>query len=408
MDPTQPLPLEQVLPAETARRGSSGFLPAQMVLVNPGAHRDQGGHGVSTAPADRLFGLVPAVHRIRDAGEGDHCVPCLPSIGEEFGRSRRTSTVSTTTGSSRPARSGSCPTSATCSASEGVIPADASVFSQRGFVANTLAYRRAKGTAAVLEQLARDVTGWPAKAVEYFDRLATTRPMNHERRSDVAFVEVRDADATELGGGPFDPAAHTVDVRHIDNGRGRHNIPNVGIHLWRLQAYVIPLDMEESGPERLVFGGTEARPVPSAAAAEQGRFWVNPLGVDAPMFNVPRAERAITQHAAEANVPGELRRLPLHTELERRRQAIADGVDFDALWFDDRQPVDTRGARRHGAAVRGDRDLRPRRPGASDSEGWPRPPLDKTYRRSADGQSRTSPSAWPSTPSGGEWPCRPA
>ena len=33
-------------------------------------------------------------------------------------------------------------------------------FSQRAQVANTMAYRRRKGTAAVLEQLARDVTAW--------------------------------------------------------------------------------------------------------------------------------------------------------------------------------------------------------------------------------------------------------
>src|SRR5215218_1941586 len=46
--------------------------------------------------------------------------------------------------------------------------------SQRAFVANTLAYRRGKGTAAMLEQLARDVTGWPARAVEYFQLLGTT------------------------------------------------------------------------------------------------------------------------------------------------------------------------------------------------------------------------------------------
>src|SRR2546422_2963666 len=44
----------------------------------------------------------------------------------------------------------------------------AAKFTQRGFVANTLAYRRRKGTAAVLEQLARDVTEWNASVVEYF------------------------------------------------------------------------------------------------------------------------------------------------------------------------------------------------------------------------------------------------
>src|SRR5688572_11966996 len=36
----------------------------------------------------------------------------------------------------------------------------------RAEVANTIGYRRRKGTAAMLEQLARDITGWPARAVE--------------------------------------------------------------------------------------------------------------------------------------------------------------------------------------------------------------------------------------------------
>src|SRR3954463_15575257 len=53
--------------------------------------------------------------------------------------------------------------------------------SPRAEVANTIAYRRRKGTASVLEQLARDVTGWDARVVEFFQRLATTQYMNHRR-----------------------------------------------------------------------------------------------------------------------------------------------------------------------------------------------------------------------------------
>ena len=49
-----------------------------------------------------------------------------------------------------------------------VVPA---VASPRAEVAHTIALRRRKGTALVLEQLARDVTGWDAKAVEYFQRV---------------------------------------------------------------------------------------------------------------------------------------------------------------------------------------------------------------------------------------------
>ena len=45
----------------------------------------------------------------------------------------------------------------------------------RAEVAHTIAFRRRKGTAAMLEQLARDVTGWNARVVEFFAHLATTR-----------------------------------------------------------------------------------------------------------------------------------------------------------------------------------------------------------------------------------------
>src|SRR5436309_3156344 len=42
-------------------------------------------------------------------------------------------------------------------------------------VANTINYRRRKGTLAVLEEIASDITGWDAKVVEFFRRLGRTR-----------------------------------------------------------------------------------------------------------------------------------------------------------------------------------------------------------------------------------------
>lgn len=51
----------------------------------------------------------------------------------------------------------------------------------RNEVANTLALRRRKGTAAALEQLAEDVTDLDAVVVEYFRHLATTQYLKHLR-----------------------------------------------------------------------------------------------------------------------------------------------------------------------------------------------------------------------------------
>jgi hypothetical protein len=110
-------------------------------------------------------------------------------------------------------------------------------FSLRARVADTIGYRRRKGTAAMLEQLAHDSTGWPAHAVEFFELLITTQNYNHLRPHNVITPDLRRTDVLELLDTPFDRIAHTADVRHIASRRGRHNIPNIGLFLWRLQSY---------------------------------------------------------------------------------------------------------------------------------------------------------------------------
>ncbi|HEU0011858.1 MAG TPA: hypothetical protein VFT34_18735, partial [Verrucomicrobiae bacterium] len=74
--------------------------------------------------------------------------------------------------------------------------------SPRAEVANTIGYRRRKGTAAMLEQLARDVTGWPAKVVEFFQLLATTQFMNHVRLHSTLTPDLRRWDQLESLDGP--------------------------------------------------------------------------------------------------------------------------------------------------------------------------------------------------------------
>ena len=106
------------------------------------------------------------------------------------------------------------------------------VGSPRAEVANTVRYRRRKGTASMLEQLARDVTGWNARVVEFFEWLGWNQYMQHARiqppRGGTA--DLRDHDSCERvlhDAGAFDAFAHTVDVRRIANGiaapaEGRH------------------------------------------------------------------------------------------------------------------------------------------------------------------------------------------
>jgi hypothetical protein len=281
-----------------------------------------------TDPSERLYRLLPAVHRTRDSLEGGDQLRALLAIAEEeldllesdVQRLYDDWFIET-------CQEWVVPYMGDLLGVRGLLPVEGAPFSQRGLVANTIAYRRAKGTVAVLEQLARDVTGWGAKAVEYFDLLATTRALNHRRRSDVAFVDIRSADAASLTGTPFERSAHLADVRHIDNGRGRYDIPHVGLHVWRLQSY--PLDVLAS-----------ARSVKADTSDEDGRYTFSPLSYDLPLFNVPRAEEELTHLAAEANVAAPLRRRPLYDELsERRRARAAHRTDFAEVYFDDSQPV---------------------------------------------------------------------
>jgi hypothetical protein len=171
----------------------------------------------------------------------------------------------------------------------------------RGYVANTIAYRRRKGTASVLEQVSRDVTGWSSHAVEFFQLLAVSQHLNHLRLDRGRTVSLRDADEMEMVNGPFETAAHTLDVRRIATRGGRYNIPNVGIFLWRLQSY--PVDQATA----------------HKVEGEVNGYTFDPTGLEIPLFNRPQTEDWITHLSEEINVPGPLRRHPLYNEIEARR-----------------------------------------------------------------------------------------
>ncbi len=215
----------------------------------------------------------------------------------------------------------------------GLLPIEDAPFSQRGLVANTIAYRRAKGTAAVLEQLARDVTGWGARAVEYFDRLATTRAMNHRRRSDVAFVDVRDARRP-----PRSPARRSSAPR---------TSPTCATSTTAAAGTTSRTSACTSGACRairssVVRGDRAGRRVaPSSRPRARGRYTFSPLGLRPAAVQRPaRRGGARRSSPTRRTSPAPLRRRPLHDELDERRRARAEQrTDFREVYFDDSQPV---------------------------------------------------------------------
>lgn len=197
---------------------------------------------------------------------------------------------------------------------------DSAPFSLRAQVANTLAYRRRKGAAAVLEQLARDVTGWNANVVEYFLLLVTTQYMNHIRPGNLGTPSLRDTATLETVETPFERPRRTLDVRNIVPRRGRHNIPHIGVFLWRI--------------------GNHPCTGSDIFRLDERRFLFHPLGLDTPLYNNPVTEDEITRLATPLNVPHAIKRRVLHRSLadyygrdfQGRLQSVlleADGAEID-------------------------------------------------------------------------------
>ncbi|HEX4004723.1 MAG TPA: hypothetical protein VHX60_00980 [Acidobacteriaceae bacterium] len=187
----------------------------------------------------------------------------------------------------------------------------AAVASPRAEVANTISLRRRKGTVLVLEQLARDVTGWGAHAVEFFEVLADTQYMNHLRPWNHYAPDLRRWKAGDYMNSGFDRTAHKVDVRRIADERGRYNIQNIGIFLWSLDAYSVTLS-------------------PCAAVPGQPLcFRISTLGRDFPLFNNPISQGAdITALATPENVPACLTRHVLCHEIRNDQQPNAVPVYY--------------------------------------------------------------------------------
>jgi hypothetical protein len=158
----------------------------------------------------------------------------------------------------------------------------------RADVAKTIYYRRRKGTLPMLEELARDVTGWASHAVEFFELLIWNQNLNHLRLHSTGTPDIRNPEAIDRLNTAFDFMSHTVDVRYPVQDEGWYNIRNIGFFLWRLKSYQI-----------------------INSAARQGtqpwQFYFSPLGNPAPLFSRFRSEGDEAGLATEFHVPGPIR-----------------------------------------------------------------------------------------------------
>ncbi len=267
----------------------------------------------SNAPADKLYGLLPAYVRERDAAGGEPlrallriverqadaveadlaqlladafietCEPwAVPYIGDLVGTTPLFDESRVRDGDTA---------GELFQDLEGPTLRPPIALRNRADVAKTIYYRRRKGTLPMLEELARDVTGWAAHAVEFFELLGWTQWLrNHVRPQALRTPDIRSIERMDRLDGAFDEIAHTVDVRPIGRFDGWHNVRNIGFFLWRL----VSQRLESIDARRL-------------GAAGDFRYHWSPLGNSAPLFSRLRREGDEAGLATELHVPQAIR-----------------------------------------------------------------------------------------------------
>lgn len=255
---------------------------------------------------DGLYELLPAIYRIRDAEQGEPLKALLRVIGEQvnlveedIARLYDNEFIETCEDWVVPyigelvgyqpvheaGEPGDIRTKQGRARNKILIP--------RREVANTIRYRRRKGTLALLELLANDIAGWPARAVEFYKLLGWNQSLNHLHLERGHTVDLRNGNQLGLLDSPFDQLAHTVDVRRMNSQLtvGHHNIPSVGVFVWRLKSYSVT-----------------QTPACSMGGESSLHFTFSVLGNGLPLFVKPEPETDPTHIADEFNLPVPIRR----------------------------------------------------------------------------------------------------
>ena len=214
--------------------------------------------------ADKLWNLLPAVYRAMDTDQYGVAGPLremVNRIGAQGAVLRRSIDRMWEDQSIETCDDWLIPYIADLLATNLVANLDSA--GQRLDVANTIYYRRRKGTVAILEEIAANITGWEAKVVECFRRMARTRhgldpaigmPLTPgddiyqlqlaeglvgqlTRTGIGGFADLRNVYGASRTGTAFDEYFHTADFRRGVGRVGWYDIPRIAVFLWRLKSY---------------------------------------------------------------------------------------------------------------------------------------------------------------------------
>jgi hypothetical protein len=166
----------------------------------------------------------------------------------------------------------------------------------RADVARTVRNRRRKGTLGAIESVVFALSGWAVHAVEMRERLLCAQHLNHQRPdaggvpplsvvTDITAarrggsVTLRDPALLSLLGGPFEPFAHSIDLKPPQDTA--YNLPDLAIFLWRLKSYRVPVTEP-------AFRAIPPVPPQPGGAPFVVRFDLHPMGEPMVLFNSHR------------------------------------------------------------------------------------------------------------------------
>ncbi|WP_338846068.1 hypothetical protein V8J88_20255 [Massilia sp. W12] len=263
---------------------------------------------------DRLYALLPAIHRMRDAEHGHVLQALLRVIGaqvnlleDDISRLYQNYFVETAEDWLLPYLGellGLAPQSGSAALPAAQAGALTRALAPRRELGQTVRWRQRKGSLALLEELAR-AASWPARAQEFYPTLGWNQHLNFSHPERAQWADLRNMQALEQEGGPFGSLAHTIDVRrmrdpHLRSGmrQGWRQPAALGLFIWRLRSwpvqYCAAYCHEKSGPHCFTF---------------------SVLGQDAPLFIKPQAESDTMALADEINLPLQITRRMLARRL---------------------------------------------------------------------------------------------
>ena len=287
--------------------------------------------------ADQLFALLPTVYRNRDAALGDPLQALYAVLAQQFGVVEDNVEQLYDDQFIETCAPWVIPYIGDLVGYNSVYQIASASFDSRAEVANTVGYRRRKGTLLALEQLCADISGRAAVAVEEFRHLITTESMRLVRPLHATTVDLRHGTALDRSGTVFDTGSRRVDVRRIAprlrvasnpdpapldialHGPGNYNIPDIAIHLWRWKSWPV----------------TEAPAFPIG----EGRYMFSALGHNIPLFSQPPARASFSGLTTRMDVPQPISRREFAQDLRSSDASAFYGPAASILLLVDGIPI---------------------------------------------------------------------